>query len=217
MRLPTFRTSRGCVSAPTDPRSHSRSDAWPVRSRTGRIHMEEPMVQLTRRSVGLRNLPADREHVQLHGGVGIRLVLLVGQLPQHQLRAAGHPRKLPGDVEPDDHQRRHGLQPVTATPQSRSHGDAAGPATVQQRRRSRATGGPRWSSADRGRGAFEGSHLVASAVFRGVEREVGAADQGSRGVMWPGLGETDAGCLSAGHDAQQAGRDDLGVSQVAVR
>ena len=67
----------------------------------------------------LRDLPADEVDVELAdaaaGTDGDRILLVVGELRQHQPRPAGHPGQLPRDVGPDDHQRRHHQQPVITT------------------------------------------------------------------------------------------------------
>ena len=64
---------------------------------------------------GLRCVAPDGVHGERHRSAGHGILLVVGELHQHQLRPGGHPGQLPRDLGTDRHQRRDGEQPVILT------------------------------------------------------------------------------------------------------
>src|SRR5450830_764622 len=65
------------------------------------------------------------------------------------------------------------------------------------------------------RRGLKGLDLVAAAILCCVKGCVGSLDQSPRGVLGPSLGKPDADGLAARHEAEQTGRNGLGLFNVA--
>src|SRR5450756_496119 len=65
------------------------------------------------------------------------------------------------------------------------------------------------------RRGLKGLDLVAAAILCCVKGCVGSVDQSPRGVLGPSLGKPDADSLAARHEAEQTGRNGVGLFKVA--